>query len=109
MIQSFQVPEHDIAFYSGALIAVFTFGEFLSGVVWARISDRIGRKPTVLIGSSAVSFRLLPLGCRGLLLLPLLPARPAVYSTQTSDLSRHALGNWRGKSSEVSKRLDSAG
>jgi MFS family permease len=50
MIQSFQVPEHDIAFYSGALIAVFTFGEFLSGVVWARISDRIGRKPTVLIG-----------------------------------------------------------
>ncbi|KAK4154548.1 protein zinc induced facilitator-LIKE 1 [Chaetomidium leptoderma] len=50
MIQSFEVSEHDIAFYSGALIAVFTFGEFLTGVVWARVSDKIGRKPTVLVG-----------------------------------------------------------
>ncbi|EAQ85349.1 hypothetical protein CHGG_09363 [Chaetomium globosum CBS 148.51] len=50
MIQSFEVPENDIAFYSGALIAVFTFGEFLTGVIWGRISDKIGRKPTLLIG-----------------------------------------------------------
>ncbi|KAK4124761.1 MFS general substrate transporter [Parathielavia appendiculata] len=50
MIRSFEVPEHDIAFYAGALVAVFTFGEFLTGVVWARVSDRIGRKPTALVG-----------------------------------------------------------
>jgi MFS family permease len=50
MIQSFEVPEHDIAFYSGALIAVFTFGEFLTGLAWARVSDKIGRKPTALVG-----------------------------------------------------------
>ena len=50
MIQSFEVPEHEIAFYSGALTAVFTFGEFLTGVVWARVSDKIGRKPTALVG-----------------------------------------------------------
>jgi MFS family permease len=51
MVQSFQVPEHDIAFYSGALVAVFTFGEFLTGIVWARVSDSIGRKPTLMIGT----------------------------------------------------------
>jgi MFS family permease len=50
MIQSFEVSEHDIAFYSGVLIAVFTFGEFLTGVFWAWVSDKIGRKPTLLIG-----------------------------------------------------------
>ena len=51
MIKSFKVPEQDIAFYAGALIGVFTFGEFLGGVFWAAVSDRIGRKPTVLIGA----------------------------------------------------------
>ncbi|KAL2263942.1 hypothetical protein VTK26DRAFT_4129 [Humicola hyalothermophila] len=63
MVQSFEVPKHDIPFYSGALIAVFTFGEFLTGVVWARVSDKIGRKPTMLIGifcclASALAFGL---------------------------------------------------
>lgn len=32
------------------LVALFTFGEFLTGVVWARVSDKIGRKPTMLMG-----------------------------------------------------------
>lgn len=38
MMQPFDVPARDIAFYSGALIDMFTFGEFLTGVVWARVS-----------------------------------------------------------------------
>jgi MFS family permease len=52
MIQSFEVSEHDIAFYSGVLIAVFAFGELLTGVAWAWawVSDKIGRKPTLLVG-----------------------------------------------------------
>ncbi|KAK3376112.1 major facilitator superfamily domain-containing protein [Lasiosphaeria ovina] len=51
MIRSFgQVPEADVAFWAGALVAVFTFSEFLSGMVWARVGDAIGRKPTLLIG-----------------------------------------------------------
>ncbi|KAL2022193.1 hypothetical protein VTK56DRAFT_6022 [Thermocarpiscus australiensis] len=50
MVQSFKVSEDDIAFYSGSLIAVFTFGEFLTGLFWARVSDKIGRKPTLLLG-----------------------------------------------------------
>ena len=51
MIEAFSgVAEADIAFYAGALIAVFTFCEFLSAMIWAKISDRIGRKWTLLIG-----------------------------------------------------------
>ncbi|KAK3347043.1 major facilitator superfamily domain-containing protein [Lasiosphaeria hispida] len=51
MVQSFhQVKQDQVAFYAGSLVAVFTFCEFLSGMVWARISDRIGRKPTLMIG-----------------------------------------------------------
>ncbi|KAL2131704.1 hypothetical protein VTI74DRAFT_4723 [Chaetomium olivicolor] len=63
MVQSFNVPELDIAFYAGSLVAVFTFGEFLTGFVWARVSDRVGRKPTLMLGiacalASALSFGL---------------------------------------------------
>lgn len=51
MLRSFDsVDETDIALYAGVLIAVFTFCEFLSGMIWARIADTIGRKPTLLIG-----------------------------------------------------------
>jgi MFS family permease len=50
MIQSFEVAEYDIAFYSGVLIAVFAFGGFLTSVVWAWVSDKAGRKSTLLVG-----------------------------------------------------------
>ncbi|KAK4140773.1 protein zinc induced facilitator-LIKE 1 [Dichotomopilus funicola] len=62
MIQSFNVPEHDIAFYSAALIALFTLGEFLTGIVWARVSDKIGRKPTMLMGTFCGFVTVLTLG-----------------------------------------------
>lgn len=62
MIQSFEVPEQDIAFYAGALVGVFTFGEFLTGIIWARISDRIGRKPTLMIGTCCGLIAALSLG-----------------------------------------------
>jgi MFS family permease len=53
MIQSFKgVEETQITLYAGLLIAVYTFCEFLSGMVWASVSDRIGRKRSLLIGSS---------------------------------------------------------
>lgn len=62
MIQSFEVPEHDIAFYAGALVGVFTFGEFLTGFFWARLSDCIGRKPTLMIGTFCGLIAALSLG-----------------------------------------------
>lgn len=52
MLQSFrQVPDADLASYTGLLIAVATCGEFLSAMAWARISDKIGRKPTLMLGT----------------------------------------------------------
>jgi MFS family permease len=51
MVQSFgEVADQDIAFYAGLLAATLTFCEFLSAMVWAGVSDRIGRKPTLIIG-----------------------------------------------------------
>jgi MFS family permease len=43
--------DQNIALYAGAMVSVFTFGEFLMAPQWAKISDRIGRKPTLLIRS----------------------------------------------------------
>jgi MFS family permease len=55
MIQSLSPPsesnDQNAAVFAGVMISVFTFGEFLMAPQWAKISDRIGRKPTLLIGS----------------------------------------------------------
>ena len=51
MIKAFNdIPEAQIAYYASMLIAIFTFCEFLSGTIWARVSDCIGRKKTLLLG-----------------------------------------------------------
>lgn len=51
MISSFHVTSSDdqIALYAGMVTSAFAFAEFSTGVVWGRLSDKIGRKP-VLIG-----------------------------------------------------------
>jgi MFS family permease len=36
---------------ASATVSLFTFGEFVTSVLWTKISDRIGRKPTLLIGA----------------------------------------------------------
>ncbi len=52
MIRSFDgVDETQIYNYAGLFISIFTFCEFLSSIVWAWVSDRIGRKKTLLIRS----------------------------------------------------------
>ncbi|KAI0015214.1 major facilitator superfamily domain-containing protein [Xylariomycetidae sp. FL0641] len=52
MIVSFPgVAEAQIPLFAGLLIAIFTFCEFLSGMVWARVADRVGRKKALLVGS----------------------------------------------------------
>lgn len=63
MVQSFS-KEHDknTAIYAGVMVSVFTFGEFLMAPQWARISDRIGRKPTLLVGSFGAIFSALVFG-----------------------------------------------
>jgi MFS family permease len=62
MVQDFgDTGQSDPAFAAGLMVASFTFCEFLSSLVWSRVSDRIGRKVTLLIGAlcgivSAISF-----------------------------------------------------
>ena len=51
MIQSFNITtdERQIAIYCGMVTSAFAFAEFSTGVVWGRLSDKVGRKP-ILIG-----------------------------------------------------------
>lgn len=62
MVQSFGVGEKDVSFYAGLFVAVFTFSEFLSGIAWARISDKIGRKSTLLVGTACSTLAALAFG-----------------------------------------------
>ena len=51
MIRSFHlISEENIALFAGLLVSIFTFSEFLTGMLWAWVADQIGRKHTLLIG-----------------------------------------------------------
>jgi MFS family permease len=52
MVESFRVTENDrkIALYAGLITSSFTFAEFTAGVFWGKMSDRIGRKPVLIMG-----------------------------------------------------------
>lgn len=52
MVRDFHVTksERTIGYYSGMIGAAFGIGQFASSFLWGSISDRIGRKPVLLIG-----------------------------------------------------------
>ncbi|KAL4742178.1 major facilitator superfamily domain-containing protein [Aspergillus similis] len=52
MVESFHVTSNDrkIALYAGLITSSFTFAEFSAGMFWGRMSDRIGRKPVLVMG-----------------------------------------------------------
>ena len=50
MIESFGVPQTDIAFWAGLTSAIFSFSQCLTAVPWGRLSDAYGRKPIILAG-----------------------------------------------------------
>ncbi|KAI5799190.1 major facilitator superfamily domain-containing protein [Peziza echinospora] len=54
MINSFKIAknENEIAIYAGMVTSAFAFAEFTTGMMWGRISDKVGRKP-ILIGGLA--------------------------------------------------------
>jgi len=54
--------EVDAAFYAGVLIAAFSLAEAMTGLFWGSISDRIGRKKVLLIGSAGTLLSLVILG-----------------------------------------------
>src|SRR5260370_24017378 len=47
-----------IGIISGFIVAAFTFAQLLSAPMWGRFSDRVGRRPTLLIalGASAIAY-----------------------------------------------------
>lgn len=44
------VPSSQLGYYAGIVESAFAFVQFLTIFWWARLSDRIGRKPVLLIG-----------------------------------------------------------
>ena len=54
MVSTFNGPgQANPALIVGLLVSIFTFCEFLTGAGWARVSDTLGRKATLLIGALA--------------------------------------------------------
>ncbi|KAK4994789.1 hypothetical protein LTR66_005250 [Elasticomyces elasticus] len=64
MVSSFHITddERQIALYAGMVTSAFAFAEFSTGVVWGRLSDRIGRKPVLLTGMAGTGLSMLIFG-----------------------------------------------
>lgn len=54
--------EQDASFYSGLLISSFSLAEALMGMYWGGLSDRIGRKPVLMIGCVGTMFSMVMVG-----------------------------------------------
>lgn len=50
MIESFDVPKADVAKWAGITAAVFSLCQCATAIPWGWTSDRLGRKPTILLG-----------------------------------------------------------
>lgn len=64
MIKSFNITSDDrqIAMYAGMVTSAFAFAEFSTGVIWGKLSDRIGRKPVLLTGLAGTGVSMLVFG-----------------------------------------------
>ncbi|CAM9645936.1 unnamed protein product [Ectocarpus fasciculatus] len=48
--QLLSLDTNEVGFYAGYVASAFTFGRFLSGYFWGFVTDRLGRKPVIIIG-----------------------------------------------------------
>lgn len=63
LVKRFKVGnEEDASTYSGLLISSFALAEAMMGMYWGGLSDRIGRKPVLLIGCAGTLFSMVVLG-----------------------------------------------
>lgn len=63
MVQDYHVGQrNDASFYAGILISAFSMAEAASGMFWGSLSDRVGRKPVLLLGCCGTILSLLMVG-----------------------------------------------
>ncbi|KAH9908765.1 MFS general substrate transporter [Xylariomycetidae sp. FL2044] len=63
LVKRFQIGnEQDASFYAGLLISSFALAEAVMGMYWGGLSDRIGRKPVLLVGCIGTMFSMIMVG-----------------------------------------------
>lgn len=64
MIESFDITnnENQTSMYAGMLITAFAFAEFSTGMLWGRVSDKIGRKPVLVLGLIGTAISMISFG-----------------------------------------------
>lgn len=63
LVKKFHVgDEEDASFYAGLLISAFALAESLTGMFWGGLSDRLGRKPVLLMGCAGTMLSLILVG-----------------------------------------------
>lgn len=64
MIEDFHITDDasKISVYAGMVTSAFTLAEFATGVLWGRLSDKIGRKPVLLFGLIGTAISVLIFG-----------------------------------------------
>jgi MFS family permease len=63
LVKRFQIgSEDDASFYAGLLISAFSLAEALMGMYWGGLSDKVGRKPVLLLGCVGTMFSMVMVG-----------------------------------------------
>ncbi|KAK4662766.1 hypothetical protein QC763_603430 [Podospora pseudopauciseta] len=64
MVRDFKITEDEsqISFYAGMVTSAFTFAEFSTSFIWGRLSDKIGRKPVLLMGMTGTGISVIMFG-----------------------------------------------